>query len=83
MYFEVAQTIAEVAGALTGFVGIVFILGNRAGRKLSARERSGLRHLLIGSVGTLLLAVLSMVLVTALDPALAWRISASVIASIQ
>ncbi len=80
MYFDVVQTIAEVAGALIGFVGVVFVLGQRAVRTLNAQERSGLFHLLVGSVGTLLISVLIMILIAAIeDQAFAWRLGAGVI----
>lgn len=81
MYFEVVQTIAEVAGALTGFVGVVFVLGKRADRKLSPKERNGLFHLLVGSVGTLMLSILVMLLLALMEmDALAWRVSSGMIA---
>ena len=51
MYVEIVKTIAEIAGGLVGFVGIVFILGRRSERKLTVYEKNGLFHLLIGSVG--------------------------------
>ena len=80
MYFDVVQTIAEVAGALIGFVGVVFVLGQRAIRTLNARERSGLFHLLVGSVGTLIISVLIMILIAAIDDqAFAWRLGAGVV----
>ena len=81
MYFEITQTIAEVAGALTGFVGVVFVLGGRAMRSLTSVERNGMLHLLIGSVGALLISIATMILVAALDDALAWRIAAGICAA--
>ena len=60
LYIEIVKTIAEIAGALVGFVGIVFILGRRSERKLTVYEKNGLFHLLIGSVGTLLLSIVIM-----------------------
>ena len=76
MYFEITQTIGEVAGALVGFVGVVFVLGGRALRSLTPIEQSGMRHLLIGSIGTLLLAVLTLILLAAIAEESAWRVSA-------
>jgi hypothetical protein len=81
MFFEVAQTIAEISGALIGFVGVVFVLGGRADRILAPVERSGLFHLLVGSVGALLLSVTTMIAVAALEEGFAWRISAGVAAA--
>jgi hypothetical protein len=77
MYFEITQTIGEVAGALVGFVGVVFVLGGRSLRSLTPTEQSGMRHLLIGSIGTLLLAVLTLILVAAMAEESAWRLSAA------
>lgn len=81
MFIEIVQTIAEVAGALIGFIGVVFVLGRRAERTLTLHEKSGILHLLIGSVGTLLLAILVMILLAAFDGQnFAWRIGAGIIA---
>lgn len=49
MSHEILITIARVAAALAGFSGVVFALGNRAGRTLSAKEESGLTHMLLTS----------------------------------
>lgn len=81
MYFEVVKTIAEVSGALIGFIGVVFVLGGRAVRELNVSEKSGLRHLLIGSVGTLLISVLVMILLAVFEEGMpAWRIGNGIIA---
>ena len=80
MFFQITQTIAEVAGALLGFIGVVFVLGGRAMRSLTPIERSGMRHLLIGSIGTLLLSIITLILLAALSEEVAWRISAALLA---
>ena len=80
MYFEIIQVMAEVAGALIGFVGVVFVLGGRAVRSLTTVERNGMLHLLIGSIGTLLVSITTMILLAALGEDLAWRISAGICA---
>ncbi len=82
MYIEIVNTIAEIAGGLVGFVGIVFILGRRSERKLTIYEKNGLFHLLIGSVGTLLLSIVIMILVASIeDVDLAWRFGAGLMAT--
>jgi len=82
VYIEIVKTMAEIAGALVGFVGIVFILGRRSERKLTVYEKNGLFHLLIGSVGTLLLSIVIMILVAAIENAdLAWRLGAGLMAT--
>ncbi len=82
MYVEIVKTIAEIAGGLVGFVGIVFILGRRSERKLTIYEKNGLFHLLIGSVGTLLLSIVIMILVASIENVdLAWRFGAGLMAT--
>jgi hypothetical protein len=82
LYVEIVKTIAEIAGGLAGFVGIVFILGRRSERKLTIYERNGLFHLLIGSVGTLLLSIVLMILVASIENIdTAWRIGAGLMAT--
>ena len=82
MYVEILKTIAEIAGGLVGFVGIVFILGRRSERNLTTYEKNGLFHLLIGSVGTLLLSIVLMILVASIENTdTAWRIGAGLLAT--
>ena len=52
---ELLSTIAEVAVTLAGFSGVIFALGSRAGGKLTAKEESGLTHMLLTSLFALLL----------------------------
>jgi len=81
MYFEIIQTIAEIAGTLIGFVGIVFVLGQRAVRTLTVGERNGLYNLLAGAVGTLLISILIMILLAAIETnGIAWRVGSGVVA---
>lgn len=82
MYVNLLLTIAQIAGTLTGFVGVVFILGRRAEGQFSVRERSGVFHLLFTAISALLL---SLVLVAALaatnENLITWRAGAGVLAA--
>ena len=82
MYFEIVQTIAEVSGALIGFVGVVFVLGKRAVRQLTVVERNGIAHLFVGAAGTLIFSILIMVLLAFFEnEAIAWRIGSAIMAT--
>ena len=73
---ELLSTIAEVAVTLAGFSGVIFALGNRAGGTLSAKEESGLTHMLLTSFGPVLISLVALVLLKSdLENILAWRIS--------
>ena len=52
---ELLSTIAEVVVTLAGFSGVIFALGNRSGGKLTAKEESGLTHMLLISLFALAL----------------------------
>jgi hypothetical protein len=73
---ELLSTIAEVAVTLAGFSGVIFALGNRAGGKLTAKEESGLTHMLLTSFGPVLISLIALALLkSGLEDAQAWRIS--------
>jgi hypothetical protein len=73
---ELLSTIAEVAVTLAGFSGVIFALGNRAGGALTAKEESGLTHMLLTSFGPVLISLIALVLLkSGLENDLAWRIS--------
>ena len=61
---ETLRTLAEVAVALTGFTGIVAILGRRAGGEWSPLELLRLRMLLETSLGVLFLSLLPVLFLT-------------------
>lgn len=75
---ETLRTLAEVAVALTGFTGIVAVLGRRAGGEWSPLELLRLRMLLETSLGVLFLSLLPVLLLT-LRPSqeTLWRVSNS------
>jgi len=76
---ELLNTIAEIAVTLAGFSGVIFALGNRAGGKLTAKEESGLMHMLLTSFGPVLIALIALVLLqSTLEEDLAWRLSCGV-----
>jgi len=73
---ETLRTLAEVAVALTGFTGIVAVLGRRAGGEWAPLEMLRLRMLLETSLGVLFLSLLPLVMQT-LRPSeqSLWRVS--------
>lgn len=76
---ELLATIAEVAVTLAGFSGVIFALGNRAGGKLTAKEESGLMHMLLTSFGPVLIALFALLMLkSGLAEEQAWRISCGV-----
>jgi hypothetical protein len=80
MYVNLLQTIAQIAGTLAGFVGVVFILGHRAEGQLSERERSGVFHLLFTAICALILSlVLVAVLAATKENPMTWRAGAAVL----
>jgi hypothetical protein len=79
MPHEILVTIAQVAVTLAGFSGVVFALGNRAGRSLSAKEESGLTHMLLTSFGPVLISLTTLVLLSSeINAELAWRLGCGI-----
>ena len=77
---DILVTIAQVAVTLAGFSGVVFALGNRGGRTLTAREESGLTHMLLTSFGPVLISLATLVLLNSgMDAELAWRFGCGII----
>ena len=73
---EILATIAQVAVTLAGFSGVIFALGNRSGRSLTAKEESGLTHMLLTAFGPVLISLSTLVLLgSGIDAGSAWRIS--------
>jgi hypothetical protein len=83
LYVELLQTIAEVAATLAGFSGVVFILGRRSEGRLSAKERSGLFHLLFTACSALVLALaLAAAVVVADGSQAAWRAASGLLGAL-
>ena len=79
MSHDILVTIAQVAVTLAGFSGVVFALGNRAGRSLTAKEESGLTHMLLTSFGPVLISLATLVLLSSgLDADQAWRLGCGI-----
>lgn len=73
---ETLRTLAEVAVALTGFTGIVAILGRRAGGEWSPLELLRLRMLLETSLGVVFLSLIPVLLLTLrISQGSLWRVS--------
>ncbi len=76
---ELLSTIAEIAVTLAGFSGVIFALGNRSGGKLTAKEESGLTHMLLTSFGPVVISLFALLLLKSdIGDELAWRISCGV-----
>ena len=71
---------AQIAAALTGFIGVVFVLGERARGLLDAKESSAVGHFVFAGMGTLFIALLTAILLVcfASDEVVAWRFAAVV-----
>ena len=71
---------AQIAAALTGFIGVVYVLGERAKGLLDAKESSAVGHLIFAGMGTLFTALLTAILLMcfASDEAVSWRVAAGV-----
>ena len=68
---------AQVAATLTGFIGVVFILGERAQGRFNQHESSTLFHFMFAGLGTLFISLfVALLLVTpVVDEHLAWRLA--------
>ena len=79
MFDEILVTIAQVAVTLAGFSGVIFALGNRSGRSLTAKENSGLTHMLLTSFGPVLISLATLLLLNSgMGDALAWKIGCGI-----
>ena len=74
MYYGTLEAIAAVGVAIAGFSGVVFVLGDRAGRPLTAEEKNGLFHLLYTSLGPVIISlVLHALLSSGVNEIGVWR----------
>ena len=79
MSLDLLHTIAQVAVAMAGFSGVSYALGDRAGRTLDDKERSGVIHMLLPSFGAVMISLVAIALVeSSLSRDAAWRISCGV-----
>ena len=46
-YISLLLTFAQIAATLTGFTGVVFVLGDRSQGRLNAQDSSALFHFLL------------------------------------
>ena len=76
---EILHTIPQVAVTLAGFSGVIFALGNRSGGKLTAKEESGLMHMLLTSFGPALICLIALLLLESnLNSEVAWRVNCGI-----
>ena len=74
MYYGILEAIAAVGVAIAGFSGVVFVLGDRADRRLTAEEKNGLFHLLYTSLGPVIISlVLHALLSSSVNEVGVWR----------
>ncbi|MBI2802023.1 MAG: hypothetical protein HYX63_17375 [Gammaproteobacteria bacterium] len=76
-YVVLLLAYAQIAATLTGFIGVVFVLGERSDGRLSAKESSAIFHLLYSALGALFLSLVAVLLLVALatNEHLAWRLA--------
>ena len=80
MHQDYLLTIAEVSGALLGFVGVVLVLGRRSEGLLSKRDESGLFHLIYSAAGALFFSlVMYACLVSFQNHETIWRVGLGLI----
>ena len=60
--FGALESLAEVGIAITGFAGLVAVIGHRSNEPWTDEDRANLRSLLLWSVGTVFLAYVPIVL---------------------
>jgi hypothetical protein len=75
-YAIVLLAFAQVAATLTGFIGVVFVLGERS-RRLNTDESSAIFHMLYSALSALFVSLFATVLLVywAAEEHFAWRIS--------
>lgn len=75
-YAVVLLAFAQVAATLTGFIGVVFVLGERQRGQLTAYESSALFHLLYSALAALFVSLITTVLLvsSATNEHTAWQI---------
>lgn len=76
-YVVLLLAYAQIAATLTGFIGVVFVLGERADGRLSTNEASAVFHLLFSALSALFISLLAGLLLVVLETNedLAWRIA--------
>lgn len=73
---DLLNTFAVVAATLTGFIGVVFVLGRRSEGDLSIHESSAVFHLLYTALGALFLSLVAGVFLISTDKqVLIWRVA--------
>ena len=81
MYQDYLLTIAQISGALLGFVGVVLALGRRSEGVLNKRDESGLFHLIYTSTGALFFSLLMYVLLISFEQQdIIWRVGSAIFA---
>ena len=79
---DLLQTIAEIAIALTGFTGVVAVLGERARGKWRAVDLFRFNNLLTNSIGALFLAFVPILIhKLGVSEVTAWRLSSGLAAA--
>ena len=76
-YISLLLTFAQIAATLTGFTGVVFVLGDRSQGRLNAQDSSALFHFLFSALSTIFVSLLAalLLLLLAADEHTAWRIA--------
>ncbi|HVN89671.1 MAG TPA: hypothetical protein VMT61_07650 [Candidatus Binataceae bacterium] len=84
-YGLILLTFAQVAATLTGFIGVVFVLGERQRGTLDTHEAQAVFHLLFSALSALFSSLLAGILLAyyASDQHTAWRIANALVGAIH
>jgi hypothetical protein len=84
-YVVVLLCFAQVAATLTGFIGVVFVFGERPHGQFDTHESSALFHLLFSALGALFLSLFAalMLVYSAANQHFAWRIANGISGSLH
>ena len=76
-YVVLLLAYAQIAATLTGFIGVVSVLGDRSKGRPDTSESAAVFHLLLSALGALFLSLFAALLLVLLatDEHLAWRIA--------
>jgi hypothetical protein len=84
-YGLILLAFAQVAATLTGFIGVVFVLGERQRGRLDIHEAQAVFHLLFSALAALFISLLTAILLVylAADQHVAWRVVNAISGSIH
>ena len=68
---------AQIAAALTGFIGVVYVVGERSHGRLNTHESSAVFHFMLAGLGTLFLSLFTALLLVCFSAqaSVAWQVA--------